>query len=374
MKFQIQKNILQQVLQSVISAVPNKATFQILNNFSFRLEGNLLEVAATDLDLGIRMSVEVEGELDGAIILPARRLFDLVKNLVDPSITKISFDLDDYKVTIRWSERGYSSLAGFDAADFPQFPEVNDGTIFQISAAELAFLVDKTKFAVSTDVTRVALNGAFLEAKDNKISMVATDGHRLGRASVEHENVSLESGVIVPPKVLNHVLSNVSSESNVEIRISQTHILFLSENVQVISKLIEGPYPKYENVIPLTFSRKIQANTLELLNKISCVISMASARTHQIRLQINESSLELSASDPDVGGFSSEELAISHEGEGSFSIGFNGVYLSNILKMCSSENVEMKMTSSTGACIIEPVGDSMNFSFLLMPLRLVDDN
>ena len=165
MKFTIQKNVLQDALQAAISAVPNKSTIQILNNFSLRLEGNFLEVSATDLDLGIRVKVEVQGERDGAVVINARKLFDQVKSLVDPSITNITFDAQDYLVKIQWSERGKASIIGFDANDFPPFPEIENGETLNIAASELAFLAEKTLFATSTDSTRLSLNGVFLEAK-----------------------------------------------------------------------------------------------------------------------------------------------------------------------------------------------------------------
>ncbi len=378
MKFQIQKAVLQDVLSSVISAVPNKATFQILNNFALRLEGNFLEISATDLDLGIKVTEEVHGERDGAVIVNAKRLSEQVKGLCDPAISTVTFDVQDYLTRLSWGsgERSGASIPGFDASDFPPFTEVEDGTVLHISAAELKFLTEKTLFAVSTDSIRLALNGVFFEAKDGKISMVATDGHRLGRAAIEQPEgsaVTLEHGVIIPPKVLQHVFRNVSDDAVVEIRISGTHILFSSENVQVISKLIEGPYPKYENVIPTNFERTVQARTSEFVNKLRCVLPMANPRTRQVRLQIENSFLELSASDPEVGGSAAEELAVNHEGDGSFSIGFNGNFLLEILGMCKTEEVRMKMTTPTGACIIEPVGEGQNFSFLLMPLRLVED-
>ena len=146
MKFTIQKNVLQDALQAAISAVPNKSTIQILNNFSLRLEGNFLEVSATDLDLGIRVKVEVQGERDGAVVINARKLFDQVKSLVDPSITNITFDAQDYLVKIQWSERGKASIIGFDANDFPPFPEIENGETLNIAASELAFLAEKTLF------------------------------------------------------------------------------------------------------------------------------------------------------------------------------------------------------------------------------------
>ena len=373
MKFQVEKAVLQDVLQSAISAVPNKSTLQILNNFSLRLEGNFLEVSATDLDLGIRVKVEVQGERDGAVVVNARKLFDQIKNLVDPSITTIDFDVKDYLTTIRWSERGKASITGFDASDFPPFPEIEDGEHLVLAAGELAFLADKTLFATSNDTTRLTLNGIYLESKDGFVSMVATDGHRLGKALLEQEGVVLERGIIVPPKAIQHVLRAVSSDATIEVSVSSSYIMFSSDGVQVISKLIEGPYPKYENVIPQKFERTVQAKTVEFLNKIRSVISMANARTRQIRLQIDGNALDLSAADPNVGGDSYEALAVTHQGEGSFSICFNGQYLSEILSMCKSEEVLLNMNSPVGACIIEPVGEGMNFSFLLMPLRLVDE-
>ena len=340
MKFTIQKNVLQDALQAAISAVPNKSTIQILNNFSLRLEGNFLEVSATDLDLGIRVKVEVQGERDGAVVINARKLFDQVKSLVDPSITNITFDAQDYLVKIQWSERGKASIIGFDANDFPPFPEIENGETLNIAASELAFLAEKTLFATSTDSTRLSLNGVFLEAKDGK---------------------------------LQYILHMAKGDSTVEVRTSATHILFNTGSIQVISKLYEGPYPSYRSVIPQQFERTAQANTTEFQNKIRSVISMANARTRKIRLQFDGNILELSATDPDVGGDSREALAITHNGEGSFCIGFNGQFLAEILGMCKSEEVIMKMNNPLGACIIEPVGENMNFSFLLMPTHLTDN-
>ena len=373
MRFTIQKNVLQDALQAAISAVPNKSTIQILNNFSLRLEGNFLEVSATDLDLGIRVKVEVQGERDGAVVINARKLFDQVKNLVDPSITNITFDAQDYLVKIQWSERGKASIIGFDANDFPPFPEIENGETLNIAASELAFLAEKTLFATSTDSTRLSLNGVFLEAKDGKVSMVATDGHRLGRATIDREGATLTNGAIIPKKALQHILHMAKGDSTVEVRTSATHILFNTGSIQVISKLYEGPYPSYRSVIPQQFERTAQANTTEFQNKIRSVISMANARTRKIRLQFDGNILELSATDPDVGGDSREALAITHNGEGSFCIGFNGQFLAEILGMCKSEEVIMKMNNPLGACIIEPVGENMNFSFLLMPTHLTDN-
>ncbi|MCI5599982.1 MAG: DNA polymerase III subunit beta [Hallerella porci] len=373
MKFQIEKAKFLNALNLVSGAIPNKATIQVLNNFALRLEGNSLEVSATDLDLGIRIRVDVQGELDGAVVINARKLLDLVKSLIDPKIVNLSLEVVDYLVTIRWSERGKASITGFSIDDFPPFPEMENGTSFQLGKSELEFLAGKTLFATSNDPTRASLNGAYIEVKDNQLVMVATDGHRLGKAFIDVENCSLEHGVILPPKAVQYALKSISPEATLEIRVSDKNLLFTSEGVQVFSKLIEGPYPKYDAVIPSNFSRTVQVNRTDFINKISSVISMANSRTRMIRLQLDGNQMELSANDPNVGGDSTEAISVTHEGEGVYSIGFNGSYLSDVLKLAQSDDVILKMNGPVSACVIEPVGSDMNCMFLLMPLRLVED-
>lgn len=370
MKFEIKKSDLQDALQIAITAIPNKSTLQILNNYSLRLEGNVLEICATDLNLGVRTKLEVQGERDGEVVINARKFSEQIKAL-NPSIETVSIDVQDYLARIKWSEHGQATISGFDASDFPPFPEV-EGESLSFSATELAFLVEKTAFATSNDSVRMNLNGVFFEAENGKVSMVATDGHRMGRASIDQEGANLANGIIIQPKVLQQILRIAKSDDIIEIRTTETHVLFSTGSTQIISKLYEGPYPNYRNVIPQTFERTVQANCAELQGKVRSILPMANPRTHQIRLHMNGGVMELSATDPDVGGDCREALAISHNGEGNFSMGFDGRYFSEILGMCKSEEVILKMNSPLGACIIEPVGDDLNYSFLLMPSRLVD--
>lgn len=387
MKFQIEKSKFQNALNLAISAVPNKSTLQVLNNFAFRLEGNSLEINATDLDLGIRIKLDVQGDSDGAVVINARRLLDLVKSLIDPKIQILTIDVVDYLVTIRWSERGKASITGFDVSDFPPLPDIADGVSFQLAKSELEFLAGKTLFAVSDDSTRMSLNGAFVESKDKTLTMVATDGHRLGKAFIELEDPALEKGIIIPPKAILYALKCVQGDTAIEVRVSDTYILFASEGVQIISKLIEGPYPKYDSVIPSVFERSVKVSRTDLFNKITTVISMSNT-SRQVRLQLDGNQLELSANDPNVGGDSCEALSVLHEvasgdatgGDengakegGVYSIGFNGLYLLEVLKLCQSEEVVFKMNGPVSACVIEPVGAGLDFMFLLMPIRLIEE-
>ncbi|MCQ2098231.1 MAG: DNA polymerase III subunit beta [Fibrobacter sp.] len=370
MKFQVKNSALQEVLQTAITAVPNKSTLPILNNFSLRLEGNTLEICATDLNLGVRTKLEVQGERDGEAVINARKFSDIFKAL-DSSIETISVDVQDYLAKIKWSERGQASIRSFDADEFPPLPEV-EGTTLSFAPSELAFLVEKTAFAVSNDSTRQNLNGIFLEAVDGTVSMVATDGHRMGRASIEQEGTTLPKGIIIQSKILQQVLRIAKSNAAIEVCANDTFIIFNTGATQIISKLYEGPYPNYRAVIPQNFERTVQANTAELQSKVRSILPMATDMSHRIRFQMDGNVMELSATDPDVGGECRDAMAITHSGEGSFSIGLNGQYLAEILKMCNSEELVIKMNNPIGACVIEPVCEDLRYSFLLMPLRLTE--
>lgn len=371
MKFNVKKAVLQNALQVAITAIPNKSTLQMINNFSLRLEGNTLEICATDLNLGVRIKIDVMGERDGETLINARMFSEQIKALASPSVDVIQIDEQDHLMRIQWSDRGRTSLTSFDASEFPPFPDV-EGASITLAASELAFLAEKTAFAVSTDSTRQNLNGVFFEAKEGKITMVATDGHRMGRSTIDQESLAVDMGIIVHPKVLQLVLRLAKNEDTVEISATETHVLFRIGETQVISKLIEGPYPNYRAVIPHNFERKVQVNCAEFLDKVRCILPMANSVSHQIRFVLDGNNMELNAINKDVGGETREALAVTHEGDGSFCIGFDGRYMFEILSMCKCEEVKLLMNTPIGACIIEPTNEDLNFSFLLMPLRLQD--
>ncbi|NLB63356.1 MAG: DNA polymerase III subunit beta [Fibrobacter sp.] len=370
MKFEVRKSVFLDAIQTAASAVPSRSTLQILNNFLLRLEGSWLEISATDMDMGIRVRVEVNGQENGAVVVNAKKLLDLIKVLPDDNINIM---VEDYLLQIAWSEQGKATIAGFDASDFPQFPEISEGLSFNLSSVELAFLTEKTSFAVSTDSTRLILNGIYMEYKDGQLIFVATDGHRMGKAHIEQENLPIEQGVIIPNKAISQILRAKSGDAPIEISFDDSHVLFSGEDIQVVSKLIEGDYPKYESVIPSSFEKEVQANRMELIQVLRHASAVANQRTRQVRLSFEENSLEVSASDPTSGGECRESFAVNYQGESPFTIGFNGMYLQQILEMCSTEEIRIKMNSVVGAVIIEPIGEGLDFFFLLMPLRLVED-
>jgi len=371
MKFSADTSVLLEALRTAGAAVPSKSTLQILNNFLLRLEGNFLEVSATDLDLGIRLSVEVEGEQDGSVVVNAGKLLEILKAQPGKGVP-LTFTVEDYLVKLETADGFSAEITGFDAMEYPQFPELEDGSAAQITGAELEFLAEKTSFAVSSDATRLSLNGVFCQQKDQKMLFVATDGHRLGKAFLDHEGEDWEQGVILPPKVLSNIQRMVSEDTLLDFRIDDKYALFMADNLQVVSKIIEGPYPKYENVIPAAFERTAQVGKEKFVTELTRVASIANSRTRQIRLRIEGDVMIVSTRNPDIGGNTRGELPVVYSDETVFEIGFNASYLLEILRKCPSDDVLIKMNSPVGACVIEPIGEGMDFFFLLMPLRLPD--
>ncbi|MGL1935605.1 MAG: DNA polymerase III subunit beta [Fibrobacterales bacterium] len=369
MKFEVQRSDFLDALQTVSYAVPNKSTLQILNNFLLRLEGNFLEISATDLDLGISVKLEVNGSQNGDIVVNAAILLNLVKTQEELPLT---FTVSENNVSLQ-SPSGYTAnITGFEASEFPRFPEIHSDKELHVMNSELQYLSEKTLFAVSNDITRLSLNGVFCQLDGGKLIFVATDGHRLGKAFIEKEGESWAAGVIIPRKTLAFVSKVLPGDAEVDVKIDETHICFSNEKVQVVSKLIEGPYPNYQNVIPADFTKTCTFDRMDSIAKINRQAALANARTRQIKMHFETDQLTFSTSNQDVGGNSDESLLVSFEGEAPFDIGINANYLLEIIKMCPSDQVIIKMNTAVGATIIEPVGDGLDFFFLLMPLRLTE--
>jgi DNA polymerase-3 subunit beta len=369
MKFEVAKPLFYEALQIAMNAVPAKSTLQILNNFLFNLEGNVLEICATDLDLGVRIKLEVNGAEDGKIVVNARDLTDIIKDQEDAPVV---FVVNDYLINLKVA-RYECRLTGFDASEFPQIAHVEGNRCIELTGQDLAFLAEKTLFAVSQDVTRLALNGVCMEHTDNLISLTATDGTRLGHARVDYESESWVDGVILPPKALHYVLKIAKHDQQVDVKIDDGFAQFSTENVQIFTKLLDGPYPKYQNVIPVDFSKTAVFNKDTLQRVVRRVAALAYAKNKQVILNfLSDSQAEAYNRNQDKGGESREDLATRYEGEEGFKISFNANYLLEILKMCPADEVRLKMNNQVGACILEPVGEGMPFYFLLMPLRLTD--
>ncbi|MCB9496018.1 MAG: DNA polymerase III subunit beta [Fibrobacteria bacterium] len=370
MQFTVAKSALLEALQICSSAVPGKSTLPILQNFLLTAQNGELLVTATDLDLGVRMAIAVDLRQAGDIVVPARSLVDIVRELPD---LPVEFAVKDFHLVIR-SEGGFSCrLAGVDAAEFPALPVLEDEGGFTIPSGVMRNLSDRTLFAVSNDQTRLSLNGVYWEPQQNgRMAMVATDGHRLGFATAESSEGGLTHGVIVPPKAINQVLRvAVGDETLIDVHLADGSARFRSGVVEIFTKLIEGPYPNYGQVVPKASARAATVHRDEFASIVRRVATLANRNTRQVRLSFAPGRLEVSAQNLDLGGEGRDSVSVEYAGE-PFDIGFNAAYLLEILKLIETPQVRLKMNQPTQACVLEPALEAPENFFILMPLRLSD--
>jgi len=375
MKFEASKAVFLDALQMAYSAIPSKTTLQVLYNFLFRLDGNNLEVRATDLDMTIVLKLQVEGHENGEIVINAKKLLEVVKELPE---FPVMISIDEYMVTIKSESGFHCNLTGFDASEYPELPKMEDAKSFSVPLKDFRFLHEKTSFAVSTDYSRMSLTGVHFESKDGNLHMVATDGHRLGKAWTAVAGLPTQAGVILPPKSLSQVLRLAEdAEQLIQVEIGPTNAKFATETVTIFTKLIEGPYPNYENVIPKDFSKKMKVNREHLASVLRRVATMANTKTRLVVFGFEDRKLTLSAKNQDLGGDSEESLPIEYTGD-EVEVGINANYLNEELRLIPAEEVMLKFNNNLGAIKVEAAPSSdgstnTNYFFIVMPLRILKD-
>ena len=248
MKFSVSKGKLLEGLSTVQNVVSTRTTLPILSNVLLQASDGEIRLTTTDLDVGVRGSVEAQVERTGATTLPARRLFSIVREL---PASEIYFDVDTKNCASIRSGSSYFKILGLPQEEFPSLTRFEDAKIFTIAQKVLKDGLKKTSYAISTDETRYVLNGILFSFKDNKLTMVATDGRRLTLIDLEVEFPrSQETEVIVPAKAVTEIQRLVREEGEVKLGIGQNQIAFELKRTLLVSKLIEGNYPNYRQVIP----------------------------------------------------------------------------------------------------------------------------
>jgi len=368
MKFTANSIELQRTLNKVGGVVPAKSTIPILENILCDLSGNDLTITATDLAISLTVSLQVRGSEEGKIAIPARRLMDTMRSLPD---TGAAFAVDEASGKVRiTTDNGEYSLTGEPARDFPAVPAFKGSSEITLDAATLRGIIHRTTFAVSTDELRPAMMGVLFQAKDTDLRAVATDGHRLVRL-IEHQQkpLPMKRDVVIPAKALQ-VLGKSIDEGNTVIAISDTHVRFTFGQSVLISRLIDEAYPNYESVIPGDNDKQMTVKRDDMISSIRRVALYASATTHQVRFDIGKTSMQITAQDIDFGGEARETVPCAYTGD-KLEIGFNSVYLTDILSHLESEQVAFRFSTPTRAGIVSPVGDDGDrIMMLVMPVRL----
>jgi DNA polymerase-3 subunit beta len=334
------------------------------------IEGGIA-LTATDMEIGIRAQIPAQTKKKVAATVSARKLYEIVREVTADEVTLRS-------ATAGWVEvlagRSRFRVVSLDPKEFPELPFTNGGkdTVpIKIAAGTLREMIDKTLFAVSTDETRFNLSGVYVHTADKGVlRMAATDGHRLSLVDRAIGGPELPRGVVMPRKGLVEVLKllEASTESELTLVVGGQYVRVQTPTVSFFMRLVEGEFPDYKQVVPGASTVKAKANRDDLLGALRRISLLASDRSYGVKLQLKKGSLELSASNPDMGE-ASEDIEISYSGE-PLTIGFNVRYLIEVLAVhASGDTIDLALTDEVGPGVVQGSQDP-SFKYVLMPMRL----
>ncbi len=384
MKLIVDRNELWQGIDTVLDAVPSKPALPVLANILLEADGKTLSIAATDLDLSIRTQVPAAVEKKGRITVPARTLAEITREWPEAELS-IEVQDDRLKLSGRLgdadSSEGAYSLAGMEAEEFPSMPTALDGISLNLGGAEaeagvLVDMINKTSFAVSRDDTRPVLNGVLWRIDTQGMEMVATDGSRLAcyRLALDLEDQvkgEEESAVIVPPQALSQIVKLLGGHDGpVEITLGETQILFDLGHAHLLSRLIEGPYVDYTQVIPQSNEKELKIASEDLLPAVRRVSILSSSYTRQVRFKLSSGLVELSAASPEIGGEAREVIPAEYSEE-DMEIGYNAQFLMEILRKMDTPGIRFELNNHVTAALLKPTEqkEGEDYFCLLMPLR-----
>lgn len=374
MKITIERAALLRSLGHVQSVVERRNTIPILSNVLLRAENGELALTATDMDLEIVESVPAEIARPGSATAPAHTLYDIARKLPDGS--QVELDATGDLLTLR-SGRSQFKLGTLPVEDFPAMSGGDMGHRFALSAADLKMLIDRTKFAISTEETRYYLNGIYVHASKTKaggadvpvLRAVATDGHRLARVEMPlPEGASGIPGVIVPRKTVLEVRKLLDEAADrIEVRLSETKVRFTFDSITLTSKLIDGTFPDYERVIPTGNDKVLEVDPKAFAAAVDRVATISTEKSRAVKLSLDRNVLTLSANSPEAGS-ATEELEVSY-GAAALEIGFNSRYLLDITQQIEGDGARFTMADAGSPTIVRDVADGSAL-YVLMPMRV----
>jgi DNA polymerase III subunit beta len=370
MRFIVSTSTLLKQLQAVNGASSSSTVLPILENFLFEIKDGNLVISATDLQTSMTTSLAVESKEEGKVAVPAKILLETLKTLPDQPI---AFNIDDHTFAIEISAGdGKYKLSGENGEDFPKIPTVENASAVNISASVLSQAINKTLFAVSNDELRPNMTGVFCQLNPESVTFVATDGHKLVRYRRKDAKSVSSSSFILPKKALTLLKSSLPSEDvSVSIEYNSTSAFFRFGNINLVCRLIDERFPDYEAVIPLNNPNKLTIERSLFLNCLRRVVIFANKTTHQVRLRINGSELNISSEDIDFSNEAHERLSCQYEGA-DMEIGFNAKFLIEMLNNLDGEEVLLEMSTPNRAGLLMPQNGDENEDVLMlvMPVML----
>jgi len=366
MNISINKEDLLTPLQYVIGAVEKKQTMPILGNVLLSSSGKELRIIGTDRELELNSCIQLEQAADIFTTLPARKLLDICKALPNNSI--INLEIEENR-TILKSAKSRFTLSTLPATDFPILDEVDFLFKFKVKQKDFKKLLDKTSFAMAQQDVRYYLNGLMLEIESNQIKIVATDGHRLALGSINGEYpVESTFQIIIPRKAVLELSRLLTfNEEEITISISKNHIRIQLSDIIFTSKLIDGKFPDYNRVIPMDLNQQLLINKDALKETLQRISILCNEKYRGIRLTLENNTLNIQANNPHQEE-AEEEISVDFD-QTKIDIGFNVIYLIDVLNVIDTDNVKIHLKDANSSCVLSN-DDNEDFKYVVMPMRL----
>ena len=371
MKLTIERSTLLRALGHVQNVVERRNTIPILSNVQLSADEAGLSLTATDLDLAVLETVAADIQQPGGTTAPAHILHDIVRKLPDGAQVELDSSSDDGRLTVR-AARSKFTLSCLPREDFPVIADGDLPHRFVLPSTDLRRLIEKTRFAISTEETRYYLNGIYLHAPEDAAVLrgVATDSHRLAQVDIPLPQGAADiPGVIVPRKTVLEVHKLIEDgEVPVEVALSDSKIRFTLGEIVLTSKLIDGTFPDYRRVIPVGNDSLMEVDCKSFSAAVDRVATISSEKSRAIKLAVNGDTVVLSANNPEQGS-GTDEVPVKFNGEGSLEIGFNARYLLDIASQIDGENVCFDLSDGASPTIIRDAADQ-GALYVLMPMRV----
>ena len=369
MKFIVSSSQLLRQLQVLGGVINSNNTLPILDNFLFEISENQLKVSASDLETTMTAVVAIESDSKGSIAISARLLLDTLKTFPDQPLT---FKTEGDSIIEISSDQGKYDMAYFGGDEFPKSVSLQSPSKTIVPSNVLATAISKTIFAAGNDDLRPVMSGVFFQFSTDNLTFVATDAHKLVKYTRTDVTADKTAEFIMPKKPLNLLKGVLGGEEDVIIEYNDANAKFTFENFVLICRLIDGKYPNYEAVIPKENPNKLTVDRASFQNSVRRVSIFSSKTTHQIRLKMAGTELNISAEDLDFSNKADERLSCDYQGD-DMQIGFNSRFLSEMLSNLTSSEVLIEMSLPNRAGILTPIDgtdEGEKITMLVMPVML----
>lgn len=371
MKLKIKKEEILKGLQRIQGVVEKKNTMPILSNMLLTADGSGVEIVATDLEIGLRGRYAADVENQGAVTVSAKKMYEIVRELPSEDVQIRAEDGAGVKIV---SGHSQFKLVALPKDEYPALPEVAEDGMIAIDGETLREMIKKTLYSVGENDARYVLNGLFLQMSQAKnglnIRMVGTDGHRLSMIDRVIDAKHSEESMIIPKKAmmeLRRLLEEDSSKAELRLGFSKNHALFKRDGLVMVSKLIDGNYPNYLQVVPQKSTKRVAVSKDEFAHAVKRVSILSKEKTNAVKIQLEKNQLVLSTNNPEVGE-ATEELPVDYTGE-AITIGFNSRYLMDVVSAIDRPTITLELNDSLSPCLITEEGDE-HYKCVVMPMRV----